>query len=229
MLTHGLIGELDVTPFVFPMDLEMRLRRAVSGQDMGEYRKCLEILKNACTGAACQPREIRDACIRFFMTMIQAFKDYKGAVEGSFAQEYLRNLSVSNTWDAVMEILISFFEQNTAPEIEKEDVQTDLSPLVQKARALIQEYYCQGITLEETARRLRVSDEYLSTQFKKETGKSFTETVRAYRVEKIKKLLRESNLKLNQIAAMTGYSDPKYMSKVFREEVGMLPAEYRKK
>ena len=38
-----------------------------------------------------------------------------------------------------------------------------------------------------------------------------------------------SKLKLNQIAELTGYSDPKYMSRVFKEEVGMLPREFRKK
>ena len=37
-----------------------------------------------------------------------------------------------------------------------------------------------------------------------------------------------AGLKLNQIAEMVGYSDPKYMSKVFKEEVGMLPAQFRK-
>ena len=35
-------------------------------------------------------------------------------------------------------------------------------------------------------------------------------------------------MKMNQIAELSGYSDPKYMSKVFKEEVGLLPTEYRK-
>lgn len=93
----------------------------------------------------------------------------------------------------------------------------------------MQEYYNQGITLEEIAEKLHVSEEYLSTQFKKETGKTFTETIKKYRLEHIKQLLLQSSLKLNQIADMVGYSDPKYMSKVFKEEVGMLPTEFRKK
>ena len=31
-----------------------------------------------------------------------------------------------------------------------------------------------------------------------------------------------------EIAELTGYTDPKYMSRVFKEEVGMLPTEFRK-
>lgn len=44
--------------------------------------------------------------------------------------------------------------------------------------------YDSGITLEEAASQLYVSEEYLSSQFKKETGYNFTETVRKYRIEK---------------------------------------------
>ena len=110
----------------------------------------------------------------------------------------------------------------------KPDEFNSVSEMVQKAKELIQNYYSQGITLEETARKLFVSEEYLSTQFKKETGASFTETVRKYRIEKVKRLLLDTTLKLNQIAELAGYSDPKYMSRVFKEEVGMLPGEFRK-
>ena len=92
---------------------------------------------------------------------------------------------------------------------------------------MIEEYYSQGITLEEVARKLSVTPEYLSRQYRKETGRSFTEEVRGVRVEKVKTLLLGTDLNMTQIAAMTGFSDPKYMSKVFKEEMGMLPADYR--
>ena len=93
---------------------------------------------------------------------------------------------------------------------------------MQKALENIREYYDQGITLEEIAEKLHVTEEYLSTQFRKETGRTFTETIRGYRLEHVKKLL-------TKIAEMVGYTDPKYMSRVFKEETGMLPLEYRKK
>ena len=82
---------------------------------------------------------------------------------------------------------------------------------------------------EEIAEKLRVTEEYLSTQFRKETGRTFTETIRGYRIERIKELLTATNWKLTKIAELAGYTDPKYMSRVFKEETGMLPLEYRKK
>ena len=113
-------------------------------------------------------------------------------------------------------------------EFETEEEGGETSVLVKQAKKLIRKYYDQGITLEEIANKLYVSEEYLSAQFKKETGSTFTETIRKYRIEKVKELLLNTHLKLNQIAELAGYSDPKYMSKIFKEEVGMLPNDFRK-
>lgn len=139
------------------------------------------------------------------------------------AREMFGDLSQAVSWDQIWVVMDRLYELVT---VRKE--QENVSALVKRAKQIIEEYYNQGITLEELADRLRVSEEYLSTQFRKETGMSFTEIVRGYRIERIKELLLHSNLRLNQISDMVGYSDPKYMSKVFKETVGMLPAEFRR-
>ena len=99
---------------------------------------------------------------------------------------------------------------------------------VRKAIALIREYYKDGITLDEISRRLRVTPEYLGTLFHREVGTSFSTYIRNVRMDKARELLCGTQLKLYEIAEKTGYSDPKYFSKVFREVTGLTPAEYRK-
>ena len=86
----------------------------------------------------------------------------------------------------------------------------------------------EGKTLDEISRRLRVTPEYLGTLFHREVGTSFSTYIRNVRIDKAKELLCGTQLKLYQIAEETGYSDPKYFSKVFREVTGFTPAEYRK-
>lgn len=139
-------------------------------------------------------------------------------------QNVMKTILGSVRWDEIMDVLLGLFSMIQTGQ--KEQSSTEL--LVQRALSIIRESYSQGINLEETARRLHVSEEYLGKQMKKETGQSFTETIRKLRIDKAKHLLLDTDLKLNQIAAMTGFSDPKYMSKVFRAEVGMLPIEYRR-
>ena len=128
------------------------------------------------------------------------------------------------TWEQIREIFAGLADTLEGGE----DSEGEESLLVRKARRLILEYYSQGITLEEIASKLGVSGEYLSTRLKKETGSTFTEIIKAVRMDKIKELLVSTNMKLTQIADAAGYTDPKYMSRIFREEEGMLPLEYRK-
>ena len=131
------------------------------------------------------------------------------------------------SWEQIRRAMEKFF-RILLLDSQEEEGDAQLSVLVKKAKKLMRRYYDQGITLEEIADRLFVSEEYLSQQLKKETGVSFSETMRKYRIEKVKQLLLNTHLKLNQIAELAGYSDPKYMSRVFKEEVGVLPNEFRK-
>ena len=139
----------------------------------------------------------------------------------------MQAITVAMSWGQIRTAMEEFFYViNFRAFSEEGDDQ--YSPLIRKAVEMVRKYYDQGVTLEEIAGQLFVSEEYLSAQFKKETGAGFTETVRNYRIERIKGLLINTRLKLTQTAELTGYADPKYMSRVFKEEVGMLPTEYRK-
>ncbi len=99
---------------------------------------------------------------------------------------------------------------------------------VRRVRSMIQEFYQSGITLDEIASKLNVTPEYLGTQFHKEMGLTFSTYMKNFRINKAKELLCGTHMKLYEIAAKVGYSDPKYFSKVFKEMTGQLPADYRK-
>lgn len=85
-----------------------------------------------------------------------------------------------------------------------------------------------GITLSEIADRLNLTQEYLGAQFHKELGENFSVYIRNYRLAKAKELLIGTQLKQYEIAEKVGYGDAKYFARVFKECVGISPAEYRK-
>ena len=103
-----------------------------------------------------------------------------------------------------------------------------VSLAVKKAQSIIHEFYADGITLSEIADRLNLSQEYLGTQFHREVGENFSAYIRNYRLLKAKELLIGTQLKQYEIAEKVGYADAKYFARVFKECVGMSPAEYRK-
>lgn len=98
---------------------------------------------------------------------------------------------------------------------------------VQKAITQIDSDISSAITTSTLAQKQNVSASYLSSIFKKETGKTITEYINAKRVDMAKDLLKRTNLQVQTIAQHCGIMDMNYFSKVFKKYVGKTPKEYR--
>lgn len=93
---------------------------------------------------------------------------------------------------------------------------------------LIQKHYYEELDLTIIADRLHVNPSYLSHLFKRTMGVGLTQYITRIRIEQAQRLLRETDLKLSQIAKDVGLSDPRYFNTVFKRQTGMTPAVYRK-
>lgn len=113
--------------------------------------------------------------------------------------------------------------------LEREKEHTDRSHTVlEDALDYIEEHYEQeGLSLNEAAAVINVSPNYFSAIFSQEMNMTFIEYVTKKRMEKAKKLLRQSNLHTAEIALQVGYKDAHYFSFVFKKTQGCTPREYR--
>ena len=226
LVSERAMHSVQLYPLGYPPEMNVRLKKAVIRRSADDFSGCMQELMSACQKDHHDPKEIKENVLIFLWTIVNTAREYMVLEEsGMKLQAVLAGVMNAFTWEKLEGILQALFDFVIR---EKKDSRRRLSPLIQKAKRLIEEYYGSQITLEEAARQLAVSPEYLSRQYKKETGLSFSEDLRRLKVEKVKTLLLGTTLNLTKIAAMTGFSDPKYMSKVFKEEVGVLPAEYRK-
>lgn len=91
----------------------------------------------------------------------------------------------------------------------------------------IQEHY-RTLTLNDLAERFHYEPSYLGKQIKAATGKNYTDIIREIRVEEAKRLLRTTELTVDQIAERVGYTGRVHFFRSFRGAVGMTPGEYRK-
>ena len=82
--------------------------------------------------------------------------------------------------------------------------------------------------IEQLSREIGISSVYLNKKISALTGKTSSEFVRSIRIKQGAVLLTKTQLSISEIAYEIGYTDPKYFSKYFKEEYGMLPSEYRK-
>ena len=99
--------------------------------------------------------------------------------------------------------------------------------VIQEIQNFICCHYAENISLNSLAEQFYLHPNYLSRLFKEKTGHNFVEYLTEIRMEKVKELLRSSNKKIIEICDMTGYDNPRYFSKVFKQYTGMTPREYR--
>lgn len=86
----------------------------------------------------------------------------------------------------------------------------------------------QNATLHAMAKHFHYSEAYLSNLIHQDTGETFSQILRNFRLGRAVTLLEETNLKLNDICDAIGYKDTTQFIRSFKERYGVTPAKYRK-
>lgn len=85
----------------------------------------------------------------------------------------------------------------------------------------------EGLSLNQVAEHIGASANYLSAIFSQNMQKTFVEYVTEKRIEKAKRLLKQTDKPSGEIAREAGYKDAHYFSFVFKKLTGLSPREYR--
>lgn len=211
---------------VYPVDLENQLKIAICADDKERVAKTVQKFEDYFSnGKIFLPKEIKESYVRFLWAFINIAKEVNIVDYKEIDQRVLLNqiMSAKTKYELHM-CCVQLLERIREEENELEVI----SLAVKKAKSMIHEFYADGITLGEIADRLNMTQEYLGTQFHKAVGESFSSYIRNYRLAKAKELLIGTQLKQYEVAERVGYADAKYFARVFKEHVGMSPAEYRK-
>ncbi|MCC8112857.1 MAG: response regulator [Bacteroidales bacterium] len=100
--------------------------------------------------------------------------------------------------------------------------------LVEKAVKYVEDNMERSeLSVEELASHVGMSRVHLYKKLTQITGKSPVEFIRILRLKRAAQMLRESQLNISEIAFATGFGSPKYFSKYFKEEYGILPSAYQ--
>ena len=92
----------------------------------------------------------------------------------------------------------------------------------------LSEHYTEPVSLKSLARTFGVDQCHLSRMFTERLSYGFLKYVHMLRVEHAKNLLRNTSMKISEIAGKSGFLDQKTFNRVFRELVQMTPGAYRR-
>jgi AraC-like DNA-binding protein len=125
-------------------------------------------------------------------------------------------------------ILTWFRTQVIAPFLKELCERSDagLRRTIDQAMLYIQQHYMDNISLDSCADHTGTSPFLLSKSFKRVTGQNFIDYVTELRLERAKELLRDTDLKMNDVALQVGYQQS-YFNRIFKKQEDITPTRYR--
>lgn len=143
-----------------------------------------------------------------------------------------RHLTLANELkreSALLQIFSVLMEEykDTLPKEERYDYPYHI--YVEQAEDYIQRNYKSNIKINDLASYIGIDRSYLTNIFKSVTKMSPQEYLMNYRMEQAKNMLKNTDMKVSDVAETVGYHDPLTFSKMFKKSVGMSPSEYRER
>ncbi|QTH43270.1 AraC family transcriptional regulator [Cohnella sp. LGH] len=98
-----------------------------------------------------------------------------------------------------------------------------------RAVQFIEANYTEDLTREQLAERANVSPEHFSRAFRKHTGRTFIDYLTMLRIRNAQSRILVDNTALNALARQVGFKEGLYLSRKFKDVVGMSPTAFRRK
>ena len=116
-----------------------------------------------------------------------------------------------------------FFRQ----EEEKDRPRLDSAEFFRKICSFLEAHISEAVTLQSVSDTFAISQTYMSRIFRKYAGVSFNQYFTKMRMEKARRLMEETpELYVKDVAAMVGYEDQFYFSRIFRTCEGKPPSAF---
>ncbi|MEK3996146.1 AraC family transcriptional regulator [Psychrobacillus sp. FSL K6-2365] len=104
-----------------------------------------------------------------------------------------------------------------------------ISTWMDQVISYIDTHYEEDLSREKMATLVQVSPEHLSRAFRKSTGRTFSEYLSLIRIRESQKRLLYEMPKLDDLAQEVGYKEGTYLSRKFKQVVGLSPTSYHNK
>ena len=176
---------------------------------------------------ALKSRMFRSYVILNIRFAVVAFLESIGADQAEYLEEIEHAVQMIRSEDSeIFEYFAGMLE--TAMGIRDRINSCQGGKMLKKALDYIDDHYdCDTLSLNLVAENIGMSASYLSAIFSQNMQKTFVEYVTEKRIEKAKKLLKQTDKNSGEIAKAVGYKDSHYFSFVFKKLQGCSPREYR--
>ncbi len=219
----------DRQPIVFyPQDMQRRLVNAVMGADEAGVREILAQLREQNRRGAAIPDYIARLLADSLLSTLLQINAMAG-LPAEKSNEVLAGVQSLMTLPAEAQLdTIGALYGALCAAVRQTKGDGCRQQSIDEVTAYIDGHYMDAdLSLAGVADRFHMSESYLSCLFKAQTGTNFFSYVEDLRIARAKTLLRETNLKINEIAQQSGYASANSFCRAFKRNTGESATNYR--
>lgn len=212
----------------FSLKREQDLLAKVRTNDReGAYQLLDELLADIVEQTAGRAKLVKARLLELFVALSRAAVEGGASLEKLFGLKYhyLEELDDQNTIEEMffwIRDVLGHFMDNVYDPKDLKNAQT-----IVEAINFIRSNYREKFGVEDVARVVFLSPNYLGYLFKQELGCTVLDYATRVRIEHAKTLLANRGLSISEVADSVGFSDVSYFSKVFKKMEGVSPGQFR--
>ncbi len=167
--------------------------------------------------------------IGYMIVTVPPERRIRELIRGIFHEWFAEEEYVSDIMPDHLAILFAFILRHCGDRYERHSDEGERlgAPSMLSVLKHIQTHY-QTVSLNEVAELFHYEPSYLGKQIKAATGKNYTDIIRELRIAEAKRLLRSTELSVDEVAEQVGYTGRVHFFRSFRAAEGMTPGQYRK-
>ncbi|MGF7049385.1 two-component system response regulator YesN [Paenibacillus sp. DS2015] len=209
----------------YPKHLETAIIECIRTLDLNRMLSIFDETKTYIEDRALTKEAAERLIVEMTVVLYRQFESSNLLVEWSLGG-LIQKIHDLATLNEMIQVVKDTFE-NRMKETGKSHTKEDVQTVVRKAQKYILNNYHKDLSIEELSELVDLSVSHFCTLFKQVSGYTFLEYLTQCRMDKAKYILKNTSVKVYQVAPLVGYQDPKYFTQVFKKATGKTPSEFR--
>ncbi|PNQ82289.1 response regulator [Paenibacillus sp. F4] len=209
-----------------PQDVLDRLTEQVEELRLDELRVAVDYLFSSFREECYAPEAMKMSLHQCVLSIVRVIQNMQGDERSLQSLEPMMNWQDMNLSLGELQRLFTAFAEESGRYIGvlRKDCQQGG---IQHIRAYIEQHAAENISLKSIAARFYMNPVYLGQLFRKTYGVYFNEFLLKLRVQQAKRLLRQTDLRIYEIAERVGFGSSDYFVTQFEKMAHATPSEYR--
>ncbi|MBU9712964.1 response regulator transcription factor [Evansella tamaricis] len=226
VITYEMVSDLPITYNELNTKLYLSLMEQIEENTVTDIGNTVERIFTEFQEKSFAPSALRTTINRCIHGVIERITSMEGDEKKIVTMEPMMNWERFNlTLEELKKMFTSFVIEGSVliQDLRKENMKGD----IHKVKSYVENNYHENISLKSIASKYYMNPVYMGQLFKKTFGLYFKEYLLQLRIDEAKKLLRQTDMRVYEVAEKVGFGSTDYFVTQFEKINKMTPTEYR--